>query len=123
MVADVRSREHHECAAARDLHFHKQRLAFVDRRAEAIAHRLPPPVRRQTLLVECVPGLMEHRHEGLQEIVFAVAGSDAGVVGNAAAERVMAHVQAPALEVEAEHAHHFFAKNALAFARERPAQR
>ena len=111
--------EGEEGAAAADLHLHRQRLALVQRHAAGGAHWLAAPRRRQALLVERVAGLVQDGEHRLQEVVFVVAGGDARVVGFAAAEGMVARVQAPALEVEAQRGHQCAAKRRLARIRER----
>ena len=55
--------------------------------------------------VECVAGLVGNAHHGRGEVVFAVAGGDADIVGRAAAEGVGADIEAATVKVETEELH------------------
>ena len=104
-----------ERSSAADLHLHQERLAFVHRHAAGLAHRLSAPRLRQALLIERVAGLVEHGEHGLQEVRLVVSGGDAGVVRLAAAERMVADAEQPAIEVEADLGHQRFSERLLAF--------
>ena len=95
----------HERRRTAGLHLDEQRLALVDGHAALVAHRLAAPAQRQPGLVEGVTGLVQHAHQGRDELVLAVAGGDADVVGGAAAERVRALVEPAGVEVEAQPGH------------------
>jgi hypothetical protein len=79
----------------------QQALALVQAHAARAAHRLVQPLGGQVLLVLGVAGLVQHAHERLGEVGLVVAGGDAHVARDAAAEGVVAGVQAAVVEVEA----------------------
>ena len=60
---------------------------------------------RQALLVFGVPGLVEHAHQGLGEVVLVVAGRDADVLRHAAAKGVVTDVEPAVREIEADRFH------------------
>lgn len=92
LALDDRCGEIEERGTAAHLHFHRQGLALVQGHAAGDSNRLAAPRRRQTLLVEGMTRFVEHREHGFQKVVFVVAGGDAGVVGLATAEGMMADV-------------------------------
>ena len=92
----------------------------MDRDAARLADRLAAPGPGQARLVERVAGLVQHAHQGRDDLVLAVAGGDADVGGRAAAERVRALVEPAGLEVEAEPRHQRAAELLLPRGRERP---
>ncbi len=85
----------------------------MHRHAAGHPDRLVQPVARAALLVEGVPRLVHHPHQGLGEIVLVVAGGDAHVAGGTAAEGMQRHVQPPTGEVEARRAHQPLAQRLL----------
>ena len=68
---------------------------------------------RQVLLIEAVARLMQDAHERGEELVRPVARRHAHVGGNAAAERVVRHVEPPVVKVEAHRLHQFEAQRLL----------
>jgi hypothetical protein len=92
----------------------------VQPHAARAAGGLVQPLGRQVLLVLGVAGLVQHGHEGLGEVGFVVAGGDAHVARHPAAERVVADVQPPAVEVEPDPLHDRQPQPALPLDRERP---
>jgi hypothetical protein len=113
----------HELGAPGGLHLDEERLALVQGHAARLPHRLAAPVLGTALLVEGMPGLVQDAHEGADEIALVVAGGDPHVARGSAAERVQAHVEAPAAEVEARRPHQGLADAALDLGRERAVER
>src|SRR4030095_7162594 len=70
------------------------------------AYRRPEPVAREILLETRVTGLVYGAHQALREIVLAVAGGQAHIFRDAAAEGVHALVEPPGIEIEAEQLHY-----------------
>ena len=64
----------------------------MQRHAAGDSNGLAAPCGRQTLLIEGMTRFVQHREHGFQKVVIVVAGGDAGVVGLAAAEGMMADV-------------------------------
>jgi hypothetical protein len=52
-----------------------------------------------------VAGFVNHAEQRAEQVVFVVARGDAHILGHAAAERVGADIQAPAVKIKAQHAH------------------
>ena len=98
---------------AAELHFERQALAFVDAHGAGACDRLPQQVTRQALLVATVAGLVDDAHQRGQEVVLAVAGGHAHVLGHAAAEGVRALVQPAGGKVEAHQPHRLQAERLL----------
>ena len=86
--------------------------------AARMADGLVPPIGRPAHLVERVPGLVQHRHEPVEEAVLVPAGRDAHVLRNAAAERVQRGIEPTIVEIEAEQPHEPLAEPALRLDRE-----
>ena len=84
------------------------------------SYRLVDPRARQILFIAGVAGFVDHAEQGAEQVVFVVASGDAHILGDAAAERVSADVEAPAVEVKAEDTHGLQAQLALSGNRERP---
>jgi hypothetical protein len=72
------------------------------------------PLLRQALFIEAVTGLMQHAHEGGEEITLVVARGHAHVGGHATAEGMMRDIEAAMVEIEAHGLHHGFAQGLLA---------
>ena len=81
--------------------------------AARIADRLAPPVARQAGLVERMPGLVQHAHQGAREVGLVVARGDAHVVGRAAGEGMRRDVEPAVGEIEADQADQLLAQLAL----------
>jgi hypothetical protein len=92
----------------------------VQHHAARVADRLAAPVARQAGLVERMPGLVQHAHQGACEVGFVVARGDAYIVGGAAGEGMGRDVEPAVAEVEAQGPGHLDAQHALRLDRERP---
>ena len=104
-VARLGQCEFPELRSPRQLHFLEQALALMHRHAARL-HRGPVrEVMRQVLLIKPMPRLVQHAHEGGEELVRPVARGHAHVGGNPAAERVMRNVEPAMMEVEADGLH------------------
>ena len=77
------------------------------------------PIGWKPLLVKCMPSLVQNRHQRVENILFVVARGYTRVIGHPTTERMMAHVQAPAIEIEAERAHHHLPERVLPLGRDR----
>jgi len=104
------------------LHLHEERLALVHPHADREAHRLARPGAGQPHLVERMPGLVHHAHDAGEKIALVVARGHAHVLGGAAAERMRAHVEPAAREVEAHALREMTAERGLLRDRERTAE-
>lgn len=87
------------------------------------SYGLVDPRARQILLVAGVAGFVDHAEQSAEQVVFVVAGGDAHILGYAAAERVGADVEAPAVEVKAKDTHRLQAQLPLFSNGERPCGR
>ena len=121
-LADDRCRVGQKSTASAHLHFEQQRLALVHCHAAGTADRLKPPLGREPALIERVPGLVQHPHQGPRKIVLVVAGRDPHIFGGAAAKRMGADVEPAMREVEADTFHQPHGEAALRFDREGAAQ-
>lgn len=65
-------------------------------------------------------GFVDHAEQSAEQVVFVVAGGDTHILGYAAAERVGADVEAPAVEVKAKDTHRLQAQLPLFSNGERP---
>jgi hypothetical protein len=86
----------------------------VQGHAARAAHGLVQPLAGEVLLVLGVPGLVQDAHQRLGEVVLVVAGGDADVAGDAAAEGVVADIETAVIEVEADPLHQLDPQPALA---------
>jgi hypothetical protein len=84
-----------ESATAADLEFQQQRLAFMHRSAEGVAHRLVTPVDGQSLLIERMAGFVADRHQRFEKTRLVIARGNPGIVRHAAAERNRGFTQRP----------------------------
>src|SRR5262249_41886620 len=93
------------------------RLVHADR--HLLAHRRPVVLGIEPLLVEAMLDLVEDREQPLAEAPRVEARGDPAVArSDAGRERVCAHVEAPAIEVEAHRGGDLLAERALALDRE-----
>jgi hypothetical protein len=95
-----------ERTAARELHFERQALAFVDAVRTRVAERLAQPFARQVLLEARVSGFVDGAHQALREVIFAVTRREPHVLGHAAAKGMRALVEPAAREIETQFLHH-----------------
>ncbi len=117
---DMRPQPGEERGAASQLHFKKQALGFVQRGGARQRHRLAKPFTRQVLLVARMPGFVDHAKQRAEQLVFVIARGDTYIFRHAAAERVRAHVEAAAIEIETEQFHGIQAEFTLLFKGKRP---
>ena len=98
--------------------FPEPRLRLVDAERDRVAHRCAVVLGVEPLVVEAVPGLVEHAEHGVAEVVGLVADGDPAVARpDPGAERVRRGVEPPAVEVEADRRGHRLAEDPLAIDR------
>ena len=119
MLDEQRQQVAHERPAAAHDHLDQQRLALLDRHAAVASDGLIAPLARQAEVVHRMPGLVQRTEHAGEQILGVVARGDADIARHAFGERMLAVVDAPAVERKAEGLHQL--DDQLALLRDREA--